>query len=118
MAKIQIKPEKLTPFGGIFSIMDQFDSMLSSVIDSTSGKHCKLRGYQHSEIFLPNGIQQCSCFEMPTLMPITQVADAPPCNTDGAQPPFTLSCCSQSDESAFCRYFTHTTRLCSFLRQS
>ena len=26
MAKIQIKSEKLTPFGGIFSIMDQFDS--------------------------------------------------------------------------------------------
>ena len=26
MAKIQIKSEKLTPFGGIFSIMEQFDS--------------------------------------------------------------------------------------------
>ena len=31
MAKIQIKSEKLTPFGGIFSMMEQFDSMLSSV---------------------------------------------------------------------------------------
>ena len=51
MAKIQIKSEKLTPFGGIFSIMDQFDSMLSSVIDSTLGKRCKSRGYQYSEIF-------------------------------------------------------------------
>ena len=29
MAKIQIKSEKLTPFGGIFSIMEQFDSTLS-----------------------------------------------------------------------------------------
>ena len=37
MAKIQIKSEKLTPFGGIFSIMEQFDSTLSSVIDSTLG---------------------------------------------------------------------------------
>ena len=27
MAKIQIKSEKLTPFGGFFSIMEQFDSM-------------------------------------------------------------------------------------------
>ena len=35
MAKIQIKSEKLTPFGGIFSGMEQFDSILSSVIDST-----------------------------------------------------------------------------------
>ena len=26
MAKIQIKSEKLTPFGGIFSIVEQFDS--------------------------------------------------------------------------------------------
>ena len=37
MTKIQIKSEKLTPFGGIFSIME-FDSMLSSVIDSTLGQ--------------------------------------------------------------------------------
>ena len=35
MAKIQIKPEKLTPFGGIFSIMEQCDSMLSPIIDQT-----------------------------------------------------------------------------------
>ena len=35
MAKIQIKSEKLTPFGGIFSIMEQFDSTLSPVLDST-----------------------------------------------------------------------------------
>ncbi len=26
MEKIQIKSEKLTPFGGLFSIMEQFDS--------------------------------------------------------------------------------------------
>ena len=51
MAKIQIKSEKLTPFGGIFSIMEQFNSMLSSVIDSTLGLRCKLYGYQYSEIF-------------------------------------------------------------------
>ena len=31
MAKVQIKSEKLTPFGGIFSIMEQFDSMLSPI---------------------------------------------------------------------------------------
>ena len=38
MAKIQIKSEKLTPFGGIFSIMEQF---LAQTIDSTLGfAHC------------------------------------------------------------------------------
>ena len=51
MAKIQIKSEKLTPFGGIFSIMEQFDALLSQTIDSTLGLRCKLYGYQYSEIF-------------------------------------------------------------------
>ena len=37
MAKVQIKSEKLTPFGDIFSIMEQFDSMLSPIIDQTLG---------------------------------------------------------------------------------
>ena len=35
--KIQIKSEKLTPFGGIFSIMEQFDALLAQTIDSTLG---------------------------------------------------------------------------------
>ena len=54
MAKIAIKSEKLTPFGGIFSIMEQFDSTLSSIIDSTLGLRSKQYGYQYKEI---NGIE-------------------------------------------------------------
>ena len=51
MAKVQIKSEKLTPFGGIFSIMEQFDSMLSPIIDQTLGQRCRsIIGYQFSEI--------------------------------------------------------------------
>ena len=50
MAKVAIKSEKLTPFGGIFSIMEQFDFKLSSVIDSTLDLRCKVYGYQYSEI--------------------------------------------------------------------
>ena len=50
MAKIQIKSERLTPFGGLFSIMEQFDSTLSSVIDSTLGLRCRSFGYQYSKI--------------------------------------------------------------------
>ena len=50
MAKVAIKSEKLSPFGGIFSIMEQFDSNLSSVIDSTLGMRCRLYGYQYSEV--------------------------------------------------------------------
>ena len=51
MAKVQIKSEKLTPFGGIFSIMEQFYSMLSPIIDQTLGQGCRsIIGYQYSEI--------------------------------------------------------------------
>ena len=48
--KIQIKSREAHPFGGIFSIMEQFDSTLSSVIDSTLGLRCSSFGYQYSEI--------------------------------------------------------------------
>ena len=51
MAKVQIKSEKITPSGGIFSIMEQFDALLSNVIDSTIGLRSRTFGYQYSEIF-------------------------------------------------------------------
>ena len=51
MAKIRIKSEKLTPFGGIFPVMEQFDALLSKTIDSTLGLRSKVYGYQYSEIF-------------------------------------------------------------------
>ena len=38
MANVQIKSEKLTPFGGIFPIMEQFDVQ---TIDSTLGLRYK-----------------------------------------------------------------------------
>ena len=36
MAKVQQKSEKITAFGGIFFVLDKFDSILSSVIDQHS----------------------------------------------------------------------------------
>ena len=50
MAKVQIKSDKITPFGGIFPIMEKFDTMLSSIIDSTLGLRCRQSGFQYSEI--------------------------------------------------------------------
>lgn len=50
MAKVQIKSEKLTPFGGIFQIMEQFNILLGESIDSTLGLRCTSCGYQYSEI--------------------------------------------------------------------
>ena len=48
--RYKIKFEKHTPFGGIFSIMEQFDALLAQTIDSTLGLRCTLFGYQYSEI--------------------------------------------------------------------
>ena len=45
MTKIAIKSDKITPFGGIFWVMQQFDRSLSQVIDSTLGVRCKFYGY-------------------------------------------------------------------------
>ena len=50
MAKVQQKSEKISAFGGIFFILDKFDRILSSVIDSHLGLRSKLIGYQYSEI--------------------------------------------------------------------
>ena len=51
MAKVAIKSEKLSPFGGFFSIMEQFDSMLSPIIDQALGQRClSIIGYQYNEI--------------------------------------------------------------------
>lgn len=50
MAKIQIKSEKLTPFGGIFHVMELFEHHLSQIIDETLGKRSVSIGYDYSEI--------------------------------------------------------------------
>ena len=50
MAKVSKKSEKITAFGGIFFVLDKFDSILSSVIDSHLGLRSRLIGYQYSEI--------------------------------------------------------------------
>lgn len=48
MAKVTIKAEKLIPLGGIFPIIGQFVSLLSSLIGTTLGLRCKLYSYQYS----------------------------------------------------------------------
>ena len=48
VAKVQQKSEKISAFGGIFFVLDKFDRILSSVIDSHLGLRSKLIGYQYS----------------------------------------------------------------------
>ena len=50
MANISIKSQKITPFGGIFHVMEKFDRYIGQVIDGELGLRCATFGYQYSEI--------------------------------------------------------------------
>ena len=44
LAKIQQKSEKITPFGGIFHVREQFSCLLGPVIDKVLGLRCNSHG--------------------------------------------------------------------------
>ena len=50
MAKVIIKSERITPFGGIFPVREQFSRFVGPVIDKVLGFRCTSFGYQYSEI--------------------------------------------------------------------
>ena len=50
VAKIQIKSEKITPFGGIFHVREHFSRFVGPVIDKVLGLRCTSYSYQYSEI--------------------------------------------------------------------
>ena len=50
MAKVSIKSEKITPFGGIFHVRELFSRYVGPVIDKVLGLRCTSYGYQYSEI--------------------------------------------------------------------
>ena len=50
MAKVSIKSEKITPFGGIFHVREHFSRFVGLVIDKVLGLRCTSFGYQYSEI--------------------------------------------------------------------
>ena len=50
MAKVQIKSEKITPFGGIFHVRELFSRFVGPVIDKVLGLRCTSYGYQYSEM--------------------------------------------------------------------
>ena len=50
MAKIQIKSEKITPFGGIFHVREFFSRFVAPIIDKVLGIRCTSFGYQYNEI--------------------------------------------------------------------
>ena len=50
MAKVTIKFEKITPFGGLFHVRRLFSRYVGPVIDNALGLRCTSFGYQYSEI--------------------------------------------------------------------
>ncbi len=50
MAKITLKSDIITPFGGIFFIINLFDKLLSKVIDTVLPERGTHHGYRYSEI--------------------------------------------------------------------
>ena len=50
VAKVQIKSEKVTPFGGIFHVRELFSRYMAPIIDKVLGLRCASYGYQYSEI--------------------------------------------------------------------
>jgi hypothetical protein len=50
VAKVQIKSEKITPFGGIFHVRELFSRFVGPVIDKVLGLRCTSFGYQYGEI--------------------------------------------------------------------
>ena len=50
MAKVQIKSEKITPFGGIFHVRELYSRYVGPVIDKVLGFRCTSFGYQYGEI--------------------------------------------------------------------
>lgn len=49
--KVAIKSENITPFGGIFYVIDEFSHLeMDKLIDRVLGLRCRTYGYQYSEI--------------------------------------------------------------------
>ena len=52
MAKVQIKSEKITPFGGIFHVREHFSCFVGPVIDKVLGLRCTSLGYQSARLWV------------------------------------------------------------------
>ena len=48
--KVQIKSERITPFGGIFHVREQLSRYVGPVIDKVQGLRCTSFSYQYGEI--------------------------------------------------------------------
>ena len=52
MAKVNIKSEIITPFGGIFHVRELFSRFVGLVIDKVLGIRCMSYGYQSARLWI------------------------------------------------------------------
>ena len=81
MAKVQQRSEKITAFGGIFFVLDKFDSILSSVIDS----HLGLRSdcMEDLNLYLKDVLTECPHTRVPSADTVLRgIEDLLPARTD------------------------------------
>ena len=52
MAKVQIKSEKITPFGGLFHVREHFSRFVGPVIDKVLGLRCTSFGCQSARLWV------------------------------------------------------------------
>ena len=52
MAKVSIKSEKITPFGGKFHVREQFSRFVGPVIDKVLCLRCTSYGYQSARLLV------------------------------------------------------------------
>ena len=64
MAKVQIKSEKITPFGGISHVREHFSRFVGPVIDNVQGLRCTSFGYQAKNHKIENNI----CIKAPVML--------------------------------------------------
>ena len=51
MAKVSMKSEKITPFGGIFHVREHFSRFVGPVIDKVLGLRCTSFGFQSARLW-------------------------------------------------------------------
>ena len=59
MAKVQIKSEKITPFGGIFHVREQFSRFVGPVIDKVMPGTCPLAYLSLDDSRMWRGFMRC-----------------------------------------------------------
>ena len=52
MTKVEIKSEKITPFGGIFHVREHFSRFVGPVINKVLGLRCTSFGYQSARLWV------------------------------------------------------------------